>query len=163
MKKSRKAQWVYTLRKLGLILILVLAISAPWIVAEVKSRTTTDPFILMAREIEQYPIGNIDVLYLQEHPTKEGGITIVAFLPDYPDWSVRLERENFKRDVISTIMRYGYNSVGIIFGWDYPPPDFRVQGIISCLEPRASLCTYDPVPAQPIAPEFIPWPGIGNP
>lgn len=153
----------YTLRKLAFLVILVSLIASPFAIQEYKSLTTTDPFILMAREIERQPVGNIDVLYLQEHPDREKAITLVAFLPDYPDWTVRLERENFKRDVLSTIMGYGYNSIGIIFGWDYPPPKFQVQGIITCLEPRASLCTYKPVAAQPIAPEYVSWPGIGNP
>ncbi len=158
MKKHK-----YTIRKLGFIVFLAVLVYSPFGVAEYKSRTTTDPFILMAREIERQPIGNIDVLYLQEHPTREGAITLVAFLPDYPDWNDRLERENFKRDVISTVMGYGYNQVGITIGWDYPPPDFQVQGLIACEEPRASLCKYSPIPAQRVDPKYVVWAGIGNP
>lgn len=153
----------YTLRKLAFLVILATLVASPFGIAEYKSLTTTDPYILMAREIERYPIGGIDVLYVADNPRIPDSLSILVFIPEYSKWSERKDVSNFKRDVLGTIANYGYKAVGILVGWDFPPPRFRAQGLISCLELRKSSCIWEPIPSIEVDPEYVKWPGIGKP
>ena len=153
----------YLIRKLVFILLIVAIIASPFAYLEYKSQTTTDPYILMAREIEDFELGGVDVLALKDHPNIPNGLTLLTYIEDFPNWTVRKDQENFKRHVTDIVRDYDYDAVVIIVGWDYPPKQFRAQGAWVCLELRASACEWDFIPGQTVPQEFITWPGIGKP
>ncbi len=153
----------FLIRKLLFVTSLALLVYAPFGVADYKSRTTTDPYILMAREIEAFPKGGVDVLYVVDNDAVTNGILVVAYIEDYPDWSLRQDQPNFKRHVIQAVARYDFESVLILIGWDFPPEDFRVQGLFRCMELRRSSCEWEQVPSIRVRPDFVKWPGIGKP
>jgi hypothetical protein len=153
----------YTIRKLIFILILVLLVASPFIVVAYESATTTDPYILMARAIEDYEGGDVDVLNLHDHPNISNGISLIVYIEDFPNWSIRKDQENFKRHVLQIIHDYEFDAVVIILGWDYVPKTFRAQGAWVCLELRSSFCEWDYIPGVEVPQEFIKWPGIGKP
>jgi len=152
----------YRIRKLIFLLVLASMVLIPMAYAEYESINTTDPFILIAREVEAYK-KSVDVLGVEEHKQIRGRAVIFAHIPDFPDWSIRVEQENFKVAVIRAASRYGFDSVVIIIGWDFPPPDFRVQGVWECEELRRSSCVWIKIPSVVLDENFRPWPGIGNP
>jgi len=153
----------YIIRKLVFIVTLGLLVYAPFGIAAYRSATTQDPYVLMAREIESLPIGGIDVLAVDGHKTNSDMVIIVIFVPEYPNWSERKDVENFKRDVIRIALDSDYSSVLILLGWDYPPPDYRVQGTILCEEPRADLCAWEYASGVSLNEQYTRWPGIGKP
>ncbi len=154
----------FLIRKLLFVASLALLVYAPFGVADYKSRTTTDPYILMAREIEAFPKGGVDVLYVGDNDGAKNSILVVTYIEDYPDWSLRQDQPNFKRHVIQTVARYDFESVLILIGWDFPPDrDFRVQGLFSCMELRRSSCEWEQVPSIKLKDQYIKWPGIGKP
>ena len=153
----------YTIRKLLFLLVLGAMVATPFAYTEYKSLTTTDPFILMARDIRQFRKGGINVLTVQENPGLADGITTVLYIRDYPDWSVRQDHPNFNQHVLQAIAKYDYTGVVMAIGWDFPPDQFRVQGAWVCEELRRSSCTYESVPSIILKPEFIQWPKEGKP
>ncbi len=156
----------YTFRKLGLIAFLAALVYSPFGVAAYKSATTKDPFILMAREIEAFPVGGIDVLHVGEIPSGQisNGLRVLVYIPNFPDWSERGETENFKRMILAMTREREYDNLLISIGWDYPVKQMAVQGTWTCLDLRATIdpCVWDlktfAVPAV-----FVKWPGIGKP
>ena len=146
------------------LVVLVALAASPCLVAEYKSLNTTDPYILIAREVEAFELGGVDVLFVRGRPEKDPtGVEIFAYMPDYSEWSVRKDRVNFERHILRVISRYGFESVTVVMGWDFPPEEMRVQGIIVCEELRQLSCTWSPVPSVSLEDEFLQWPGIGNP
>lgn len=153
----------FLLRKLVFLVVLVALAASPFLVAEYKSLNTTDPYILIAREVEAFELGGVDVLFVQDKPGNDGGVDIFAYMPDFQEWSVRKDRANFERHVLQVIGRYGYERFTVVMGWDFPPEEMRIQGLIICPELRQSSCTFDVLPSVRLTDEFIQWPGIGNP
>ncbi len=153
----------YTLRKLAFLVVLAALIASPFAVQAYKSATTTDPYILMAREIEGFEKGGVDVLGIEDHQSIPGRIVLVSYIEDYSNWSVRQDQHNFTGAVLRAIARYDFESVLILIGWDFPPPDFRVQGLWSCEELRRTSCVWEIVPSVVVQEKYILWPGIGNP
>ena len=137
------------------LVVLVALAASPFLVAEYKSLNTTDPYILIAREVEAFELGGVDVLFVRGRPEKNPtGVEIFAYMPDYSEWSVRKDRVNFERHILRVISRYGFESVTVVM---------RVQGLIVCEELRQLSCTWSPVPSISLEDEFLQWPGIGNP
>ncbi len=153
----------YTIRKLLFLLSLVSIVATPFLVAEYRSLTTTDPFILIARDIENYDRGEVDVLYVVQNESDKTGIVLLAYIPNYPEWTERQGLPNFNQAVIRAIARQNFESVIIFIGWDFPPSEFRVQGTWSCPEMRRLACEWEKVPSVVVSEDFITWPGIGNP
>ena len=153
----------YRLRKLIFIVGLIVAIASPFLVAEYKSRTTNDPFILVARELETYGKGGIDVLGASQHPNREEIMTVFVYIPDFDRWTVRKDIANFQTRSLLAVSKYGYSGVLLIIGWDFAPPDYLVQGLYMCPELRRSACVWEQVPGQRLSAELTPWPGIGKP
>ncbi len=158
-----KTGWKYTIRKLGFIVVLAALVASPFLVQAYESATTTDPFILMAREIEGFETGGVDVINLKDDPNVPNAITMLVNIEDFPNWSVRKDQHNFKNHVIRTIDRYDYEAVSIFLGWDWPAEDFHIQAVIVCPELRVSSCEWTYVPSTKVEPRYIEWPGIGNP
>jgi len=153
----------FVIRKLLFLLAIVSMGAAPFVYVEYKSLTTKDPFILMARDIEDFRKGEVDVLTVQENPELRDGITTVVYIKNYPEWSVRQDIPNFNRHVLRAIAKYNYTAAVIAVGWDFLPKDFRVQGVWICPELRRGSCEWEKVPSVQLNQEFIQWPGIGNP
>ena len=153
----------YTIRKLGFLLALVLMTAAPFMYQEYRSLTTTDPYILMARDIERFEKGGVDVLTIQENPELKNGITTVVYIKNYSEWSIRQDIPNFNRHVLRAIAKYSYTAAVIAVGWDFLPEDFRVQGVWICPELRRGSCEWEKVPSVQLDQKFVKWPGIGNP
>jgi hypothetical protein len=159
MKESVK----YTLRKLGFLLVLATLIVSPFAVQEYKSTTTTNPYILMARAIESFELGGVDVLEVSDWPGQAGGIRILTYIEDYPNWDIRRQQHNFKAHVVKVVGDYDFNSVVVVLGWDYPLKDFRIQGQWVCFELRATSCEWEYLNGIRIPSNVIKWPGIGKP
>ncbi len=153
----------YTLRKLLFLLAIVLMVAAPFAVAEYRSLTTDDPYILIAREVENYVKGGVDVLNVLDNIERKDGILIIVYIPDYPSWSVRQDHVNFNQALLQAIGRYEFTSVVVFIGWDFPVDNFRVQGTYACPEMRRQSCVWAQVPSVELRDEFIRWPGIGKP
>ncbi len=154
----------YIARKLVFILVLVALIAAPFGIQAHQSANTTDPFILMARYIERLSSpGGVDVLNIIEDGPRGTQLLIMTYIEDFPNWSVRQDQENFKRDVVAMVSDYGYETVIVFLGWDYPPPAFRVQGSWNCQELRAGSCEWEVQPSVVIGAQHIKWQGIGKP
>lgn len=153
----------FLIRKLVFLGVLVSLVMAPFLISEYKSIHTTDPYILIAREVEAFELGGVDVLFVRDKPNDATGVEIFAYMPDYPDWSLRKDRVNFERHVLQAIIPYGFTKVIVVMGWDFPPEVMMIQGLIICEELRQLSCTWNPVPSVRLGDEFIQWPGIGNP
>ncbi len=153
----------YLVRKLLFVIALGLAIYAPIGVTAYQSRTTDDPHILMARYLEQLPIGGIDVLNLIDDDKRGVQLLVMVYIEDFPNWTIRQEQENFKRDVVAMTSDNGYDSVLVFVGWDYPPPGYRIQGIWNCQALRASECEWEPQPSVLVDSKHVKWAGIGKP
>lgn len=153
----------YTLRKLGLVVFLALLVASPFLKVEYDRRTTTDPYILMAREIENWRLGEVDVIKMFSPGPSDGVLTLV-FIENFPTWSDN-DRENFKRAVLHIVRENGtFKTMVIAMGWNYTPKTMRIQGIYACDELRAGSCTYDSVfPSIPVKPEDLMWVKIGRP
>lgn len=156
----------YTLRRLGFLLILALLIASPFTIQAYQSATTTDPYILIAREIEGFEKGGVDVLSVEENTEVEDGVLIVTYIEDYPNWSLRRDQENFKSLVLQAISKKDFSAAVVAIGWDFPPipPEaYRVQGIWVCGELRRNSCTWEQVPSTQLLPQYTVWAGIGKP
>lgn len=153
----------YTVRKLVFILVLVILIASPFGYIEYRSLTTTDPFILIARELEGFEKGGIDILNVIEDKDVDRGLVIVAYIEDYPNWSVRQDQQNFNRAVLQAIGVHEFNAVTVFIGWDFPPEIYKIQGVWVCPELRRGACEWEMVPGITLRREFIVWPGIGKP
>ena len=153
----------YTLRKLLFLLVIVLMVAAPFAVVEYRSLTTDDPYILIAREIEHFVKGGVDVLNVTDNVSRADGIVIIVYIPEYPDWNVRKDHVNFNQAVLQAIAKYEFTSVVIFIGWDFPPDNYRVQGSYACPEMRRQSCEWEQVPSIELRDDFIRWPGIGKP
>ena len=161
MKDSTK----YTIRKLGFVLILVALIVSPFGVQEYKSKTTTDPYILIAREIESFSSGDVDVLNVEDSPTVEESVAVFIFIDDYSRWSSRII-ENFNRHVTEIVRDYEYDEVVMIIGWGAPVEQMLIQRVIKCTNLRvlrSDMCGTEVVPGSRLSSEFIKWRGIGEP
>ncbi len=153
----------YTIRELGFLVFLALLIASPLIKMEYDKRTTTDPFILMAREIEDFLSGEVDVITVEEDQNLPNTLTVIVFIEEYPKWS-QTAVENFKRYVLQVTREHDYDSLLIVYGWNYSAKKYRVQGTHLCLELKTKSCVWQSViPGVPIETDFIKWPGIGNP
>lgn len=153
----------YTIRKLLFLLALVSIVGAPFAYTEYKSITTTDPYILIAREMESYSKGGVDVLNVSDNPDRSDGIRMILFIQDYPDWSFRKDQQNLNQLALQAIGRYNFTSVVMFIGWDFKPNNYKVQGSWNCPEMRRQSCEWKAIPGIAIAEEFITWPGIGRP
>ncbi len=152
----------FRIRKLIFLVILFSLVATPFAITEYQSRTTTDPYILVARELERGTKG-VDVLGAEDHPNHGGVMTIIMYIKDFPDWSLRQDQPNFQRAVLQAIAKHGYIGALIVVGWDFPPPNYRVQGLWLCPELRRLSCEWELVPAAEVPDKFMQWPGIGNP
>jgi hypothetical protein len=152
----------FKIRKLIFLVVLFALVAAPFAYTEYRSSTTTDPYILVARELERGTPG-VDVLGAEDHPNLNGLMTIVFYIKDFPDWSVRQDQPNFQRAVLQAVARQDYTGALIIIGWDFPPPDYRVQGLWLCPELRRLSCEWEMVLGRQIPDKYMQWPGIGNP
>lgn len=162
---KNKTGWKYTLRKLGFILVLVALISSPFAVQAYKSITTTDPHVLIAREIEAFSAGAVDVVAVEQNAVLEDGIVVILFIDDYLRWSERII-ENLNRHVMEVVRDREYDEVLMVLGWGAPVEAFLVQREIECTNLRvfrSEMCTTISVPGQKLPSSFIKWPGIGNP
>ena len=153
----------YTIRKILFVLALVSIVGAPFAYAKYQSITTTDPYILIARELEGYNKGGVDVLNVSDNPDRPKGIRMIIFIPDYPDWSFRKDQQNFNQLALQAIGRYDFTAVVMFIGWDFKPDNFKIQGSWTCPEMRRQSCEWLAVPGIGIGKEFILWPGIGRP
>ncbi len=162
---KNKTGWKYTLRKLGFILILAALVASPFAVQAYKSVTTTDPYVLMAREIEAFSAGDVDVVAVEPNASLEDGIVVILFIDDYLRWSERIT-ENLNRHVMGVVREREYDEVLMVLGWGAPVEAFLVQQEIECTNLRVlrpGMCTTISVPGQKLPSSFIKWPGIGNP
>ncbi len=153
----------YTIRKLLFLLAIALMVAAPFAVAKYRSLTTDDPYILIARELEGYSRGGIDVLNVLDNSERKDGILIVVYIPDYPEWTVRQDHVNFNQAILQAIGRYQFTSVVVFIGWDFPTDNFKVQGSYACPEMRRQSCTWTQVASVELRDKFVKWPGIGKP
>ncbi len=158
MNKSIK----YTLRKLVFLGVLAALVASPFIVAEYRSQTTTDPYILLAREIEAFE-KDVDVLNIIDHPQMPNGVSIITYIPEFATWSVRQDQENFKRWFTDAVRSAEWDQASLFISWDYPPSNLKIQGGWVCEELRADFCKWTYIPSQPVHPDYVIWPGIGNP
>lgn len=153
----------YTIRKLGFLVVLAVLVASPFIAQKYRSLTTTDPYILLAREIEAFPKGGVDVLNIIDHPQMANGVSVITYIPEFPKWSVRQDQENFKRWFTDAIRSAGWDQATLFVSWDYPPSDLKIQGGWLCDELRTDFCEWTYIPSQPIRPDYVIWEGIGNP
>ncbi len=158
----------YTLRKLGFLVVLAALIATPFAVQKYKSLTTTDPYILMAREIESFERSDVDVLFIEKNPNPEfeNRVAVFTYIEEYPSWSVRKDQVNFNQFVLQTIAKRDFEAVDIIIGWDFPPNPpsaYRVQGLWTCPELRRSSCVWEQVPSIQLKSAYTVWAGMGKP
>ncbi|HDZ14770.1 MAG TPA: hypothetical protein ENH60_07710, partial [Pricia sp.] len=76
----------YTIRKLLFLLVIVAMVASPFAVQKYNSMTTIDPYILMAREIEAFPSGGVDVLIVEDVedvPSVENGVGVSLVIEEY--------------------------------------------------------------------------------
>ena len=152
----------FRIRKLIFLVVLLSLVAAPIAYTEYQSLTTTDPYILVARELERGTPG-VDVLAAEDHPDRQGVMTVIVYIEDYPKWTLRQGQPSFNRAVLQAVARQGYEGALIVIGWDFPPPNDRVQGLWTCPELRQLACEWETIPGQVIPDKFMMWPGIGNP
>jgi len=155
----------YLFRKLGFVAILGMLIASPFAVARYNSLTTRDPYILMARQIEAFEEGGVDVVTTEDHPNIENGLTVIVNIPDYSKWSERI-KENFLRLVMDTARDYDYDDLVIVIGWGAPVETMLIQRAIKCVNltvVRANACSEEVVQGAKIPSKYIKWPGIGKP
>ena len=151
----------YTIRKLGFLLLIAAAIATPWIITEVERRTTTDPHIIMAREIAEFPSGGINVVNVFQAVNDLDKVIVLLHIPDYPDWASK-DRENLKRFVLNIVRGTRYQRVDVAIGWDYTAETLRVQGMWVCEGLFAADCEWSKTNIA-IKPSFIKWPKEGRP
>jgi hypothetical protein len=153
----------YTVRKLVFIGILLALIAAPFGVNIWYQINNPDPFVHMARYIESFEKGGVDVLTIFEIGGSDRALAVLVYIKDYPDKWTSVDRENFNRWNLNMLRDNGYKGLELAIGWDYPPPNMRMQGVIVCTEPAAASC----LPMQNVniivRPEFQRWEGIGKP
>jgi len=155
----------FLIRKISFVLVLAILVTTPFAVVRYKSLTTTDPYILMARQIEAFDEGDVDVVTTEDHPNLDNGLTVIVNIPDYTKWSERI-KENFLRLVMDTARAYNYDDLVIVIGWGAPVETMLIQRAIKCVNltvVRANACSEEAVPGAKIPSEYIKWPGIGNP
>ena len=150
----------FFLRKIGFLLVLGLLAATPWIIAEVERATTTNPHILMAREIATFPI-SVNVLNVFLRPESSDHLVVLLHIPKYPDWTGK-DRENLKRFILQIVRGSRYTKIDIAIGWDYTAETMRAQGAWKCSELSTTSCEWLK-PNAVIKPEFIKWPKEGRP
>ncbi len=160
-------QHKYTIRKLGLLLVLAALVFTPFGMAAYKSATTQDPYILMARDIEGFSGGAVDVLLVQDdlRPQIVDGAVVVVAIDDYFRWSERIV-ENFNRHVMNAVITYEYEEVLMAIGWGAPADSTLIQREVTCTNIRVNrpdMCVTVTVPGVRLPANFIKWPGIGKP
>ncbi len=158
----------YTIRKLVFLLVLSALIATPFGIQEYRSLITTDQYILMAREIEAFPPGGVDVLIVEDVedvPSVENGVGVSLVIEQYPHWSERI-LENFNRQVMDAVRVYEYDEVVMLIGqWDVPADTVLVDWRITCTNIRVlrpDMCEAILLSGT-LPPSFLKWPGIGNP
>ncbi len=151
----------FFLRKIAFLLLLGAAVATPWIIAEVERRTTSDPHILMAREIQQFPIPGVNVLNMFQNTNDLNHVITILHIPRYPDWTGK-DRENLKRFILQIVRGTEYRTVDIVIGWDYNVEAMRAQGIWKCAELSTNSCEWE-ITNVSIKQEFIKWPKEGRP
>ncbi len=164
---KNKTGWKYTIRKLGFLLVLAALVASPFAVQTYNSLTTIDPYILMAREVESFSEGAVDVLLVQDdgRPEIRDGVIVVLSIDDYFRWSERIV-ENFNRHVMNAVRPYEYERVLIAIGWGAPADSTLIQREVTCTNIRVSrpdMCSTISVPGMRLPPNLIKWPGIGKP
>ena len=154
----------YTIRKLVFILVLFALLASPFAVIEYRSLNTDDPFILMARDIEKgFQSGEVDVLAIFPFPEKPNILSFLVYIPNFSDWSDNI-RENLKRYILDLTRGTDYDSIEIAIGWDFPPAQFRIQGLYICDKTfKSANCAWSGDLGLRVDTNFIEWPGIGNP
>ncbi len=152
----------FRIRKLIFLVVLAALASAPFLVAEHKSRTTTDPYILMAREVQGFRL-RVNVLGIENHPNFEGVVTVFVYVRDFPDWTIRQDHPNFQTKVLQAAARQDFEGALILIGWDFPPPDYRVQALWMCEELRRQSCAWEAVPSITVPADKLPWPEARRP
>ncbi len=157
----------YTLRKLAFLLVLAVLVASPFAVQKYNSVTTTDPYILMARKIEAFPSGGVDVLFVQDDEREQivDGVVVFLSIDDWFRWSERIV-ENFNRHVMNAVIPYEYEMVTMVIGWDAPADTTLIQREVTCTNIRVlrvDMCETVTVPGVRLPSNFIRWPGIGKP
>ncbi len=157
----------YLIRKLLFVASLALLAYSPFGIAEYKSRTTTDPYILMARAIEAFDLPGVDAIKVWDNPGVQDGLAVLVNIDPYPDWTSN-QRENFTRYVLEVTRgddrgESPFIALELAIGWDYPSDAVRVQLIIICTDLRASSCNAQKIPGMVVDKRHIEWPGIGKP
>ncbi len=150
----------YTLRKLAMLLVVGLLIASPALYSAYERATTTDPFILIAREIEAYP-APVDVINVVVAPNDINELIVLLWIPDMPNWAAT-ENENLKRYILQVIRGTKYTKVAIGIGWNYTIKTMRIDGIWICPELKTASCEWNTSTIK-ILDEFMVWPGIGRP
>lgn len=156
----------YTLRKLGFLLVLAALIASPFAVQAYKSATTTDPYILMAREVEAFSSNEIDVINVDDHSGLENTVRVLVItIDDYSKWPERIQ-ENFRRHVMETVREYGYENLHLFLARKFPSKEIVIYQMLTCTNlrvMRAEMCVADTSVMELLLPQYIKWPGIGNP
>lgn len=157
----------FLIRKLLFVVSLALLVYSPFGIAEYKSRTTTDPYILMARELEAFSLPGVDAIWVWDNPGVKNGLAMLVNIAPYPEWTSN-QRENFTRYALEVTRgddrgASEWVALELALGWDYPAESIRVQMVIICTDLRASSCYSQNVPGMTVIPQFIKWPGIGKP
>ena len=145
----------------GFLLVLAALAATPWIIGEVERRTTVDPHIIMAREIQQFPIRGVNVISVFQNPNDANHVLTIMHIPSYSEWAGK-DRENLKRYVLQIVRGTEYQKVDIIIGWDYNVEAMRAQGIWKCTELSTTSCEWE-LANSPIKSNFIKWPKQGRP
>lgn len=163
---KNKTGWKYTIRKLGFLLVLAALIASPFAVQVYKSATTTDPYILMARAIEGFEKGSVDVVTVEDHFDLVDHLVVVANIPDYDrQWSDRV-KENFERHVVALARDNDYGNLFIVIGWGTPVETMLTQLQFLCTNlsvNREDMCVKTDLGGAKTPKQYIKWPGIGNP
>ena len=154
----------YTLRKLGLLIIVMALAAAPFAWKSYQKANPSDPYIIMARKVAAFDPGEIDVVSVFPGISDLDRLIVVVNIAKYAsDWPDR-HKENFERHVVGVARENGSASLEILIGWDYPSRAMRVQGIVTCDTLRAIDCRWDSVaPGVMLRPQFVKWPGMGQP
>ncbi len=157
----------YTARKLVFVGIVILLVFSPFVVPRGmvmwEEIQNPDPFKAMARYIESFEKGGVDVLTVFDIPDSDKGLAVLTYIEDYSDTWTSKDKENFTRWNLNVVRENGYERLELAIGWDYPPPNMRMQGVVVCPEPRAAACLDLQRVNIVVRPEFLEWFGIGNP
>jgi len=158
----------FLVRKLLFVAALALLAYSPFGVAAYRKATTKDPYILMARELEAFDLPGVDAVWVWDNPGVADGLAMLVNIPPYAKWTSN-QRENFTRYALEVTRGddrgiSDFIALELAIGWDYPSEAIRVQLVVICTDLRASSCYSQAVaPGMRVIPEYVKWPGIGNP